>query len=178
MPSITSKTGIFLIFLFFVCQGYSSAKIYEFDNAHPGKGIVKLGLLQGDLEPTQCTITSVNNIERRRVLSTEANAQDIAVRRYKPSGFVEITAFDSEEIWSTIEALCPAGIRNLEHISMRSSFLHDQAHFEAPPLALEIFPLLVSGSSENRVDWMFFGDGCDSFLYHAITLSLIFYRYL
>lgn len=90
---------------------------------------------------------------------------------------VRFIAYDREALWNAAHSLCgdSFGASWEESEPQRTDqavLVLDKPSGNAPPLQVE--PLIQTGPSSNRVDLVFFSDGCMRVLsFHRVNLSLI-----
>ena len=118
-----------------------------------------------------CTVTSLVSTQKHRLLR---DYQDVAMERklFKDarhdfvSGIeqLQLIGYVPNNLWMIAQELCPDLTSAQEPLGNFSLMARTQHTFSATRLAkttdLELYPLVQSGPSENRVDLTFFADGC------------------
>ena len=120
--------------------------------------------LQRDIATESCTYLSLRTVQPYRDVLTSTlleihppdDAQDHSAER------LVIIAADLHTAWARAEQACsiihsvPAS-HDLAFPAMQAPL----ARTLPPPPPMQILPLVVSGNSSNRVDLVFFSDGCN-----------------
>lgn len=109
-----------------------------------------------------CNVISFTDTQRHRLLS---DANNIVVSSRKAEGqneLIKVFGYQESLVQAKASELC---FNNLD-VPMESNQgtfpYHLQSYFDIRSLPLDIQPLIVSGPAENRVDFTFFSDGCES----------------
>jgi hypothetical protein len=136
-------------------------------------------------EDSGCSVLSVRQTQHHKGLSEQLGNHVIEISRNtmtKLDRQVRIFAFDQEVLWSQARSICgneiaPPGPTQIP-IEHRQKFLKkpiddDDWLTPAPPLHVE--RLVESGPSNNRVDLVFFADGC-MYLLPLLSFSFILLR--
>lgn len=152
------------------------------------------GLLQSSLRPfelsltrtpSRCSLPHVREVQHHRKLSREPGHYLIEISREFTSGSDErfrIYAYDEDILWSQARVVC--GYRSLpdDFVSFKHedtgqtlpqkplfSAQHPNLHgIDLTPPPLIIKRLVESGPSNNRIDLVFFSDGCRQLKRHVL----------
>ena len=115
----------------------------------------------------QCTFLSVRQTQLFRALSDEGYTKS----RLLPTGGERIQYIVAEEghVWERAESICGEqhtwNFQTLFGRGVRPAVGYNAMEVgsaQDDPLPLQIEPIVTSGHSSNRVDLVFFGDGCMS----------------
>ena len=121
-----------------------------------------------ELEDSNCNVLSFGRTQYHKGLSDEPGHYIVENRRNSPHKF-DLFAYDLNILWQQTKALC----------NLREDFqIHNQKVFSGEELrqldnslalrdsspSLRIEPLIQSGPSGNRVDLVFFSDGCELYV--------------
>ncbi|KIJ54835.1 hypothetical protein M422DRAFT_24726 [Sphaerobolus stellatus SS14] len=167
------------------------ATTYSIPNTGFQKPTFQLTVLR-NLTTEECTPASFGQTQQHRLLSVTGDEviveQRIFEDRAGPYGFIKVFGHEEEKMWDKAEELCSSALRRFGHetglnYSDHSNQAPLQVHpgpssgpLPSPP-PLEVIPLLVTGQSGNRVDFVFFADGYtakekNKFLHDAASLAL------
>lgn len=111
-----------------------------------------------------CTVASLTETQNHRLLSNYGDVVVETMPIQQPNGALEklqLISHAAPNIWNKAKAICP----NLATLVAQDDFSHKIRHNQlvlgpSTQPQLEVYPLVVSGSSRNRVDLTLFSDGC------------------
>lgn len=121
--------------------------------------------VQRDLEDRRCTHLILQNAQVFRALSDEGYYQHIKTALGEE--IIKYIADDEDRVWARAEALCgERSTWDFHALIHRHSDVSPEGQVvmgvepQEESIPLEIEPLITSGDSNNRVDLVFFADGC------------------
>lgn len=131
-----------------------------------------------------CTFISSKTVQRHRLLSKNngivvqrkhTHDQSMPTNSSEILEWLQIFAYTPEAAWSKAAELCPSYVHWQAGKITRDLLVKQQQPLESTPVAppIELFPLITSGPSWNRVDVTFFADGCKPVFNHFHLSSLI-----
>ncbi len=121
----------------------------------------------------KCDVITFRKTQIIRGLGSGA-AHVTSLRTVSGDDKLSIISYDEEALWDQATFLCKHGewmrgsvgrdMGGVPSVAGQEVFSEISLSHAYPPL--EIFPLIKSGSSSNRVDLVFFSDGCKSHSYN------------
>ena len=132
-----------------------STGVVSHSSHHPFKSSI-------EQERSNCNVLSFGRTQHHKGLSDEPGHYIVESRRNSPHRF-DLLSYDSNLLWKKTRALC--NFREDLQIHNQKVFSdlgldNDSALRDSSP-SLRIEPLIQSGPSGNRVDLVFFSDGCE-----------------
>ena len=160
---------------FLVLVLYSASSLAANDHSF-GQAVKEL-TLERRVDTRACTILSSRQLPKYRGLDSKTS-HSFRLSAQANSETFRVVARNDDTLWSRVHAECESVAdqemqpgEGLSHDSSQKpfAFLSETQSSMFPTPKLEIVPLLQTGSSSNRVDLVFFSDGCK----YSITDSFV-----